>query len=143
VLKTAIALHKQHRALILNGDFHRIDAPNYLNIVGVVAVDQAEALYSVAFLKGHANTLPNLLHVAGLDRAAHYRVRLVWPQECRSKSSPSVIEALDLVGGGASLSGEALMQVGLQLPLTAPETVLLFHFERAGQSCTPKVNVIR
>jgi alpha-galactosidase len=134
VLKTAIALHKQHRALIHNGDFHRIDAPNYLNIVGVVAVDQAEALYSVAFLTGHANTLPNLLHVAGLDPAAHYRVRLVWPQECRSKSSPSVIEALDLVGGGASLSGEALMQVGLQLPLTAPETVLLFHFERAGQS---------
>jgi alpha-galactosidase len=131
-LKAAIALHKQHRALIHNGDFHRIDAPDYLNIVGVVSVDQSEALYSVAFLRGHAHSLPDRLYVAGLDPAAQYQVRLVWPQEWRSQSSPSIVEALDLIGEGALVSGDALLHVGLQLPLTVPETVLLFHFERGG-----------
>ncbi len=130
-LAAAIALHKQHRALIHNGDFHRIDAPDDLNIVGAVAADQCEALYSVTFVKGHANTLPDRLHVAGLDPTARYCVRLVWPPDWRSKSSLSVVEALDLLGEGALLWGDALMTVGMQLPLTVPETVLLFYFERA------------
>ena len=128
-LKAAIALHKQHRALIHNGDFQRLDTPDYLNIVGVVAADKAEALWSVAFVTGHAPTLPGRFYPVGLDTDKAYRIRLVWPQNWQPLSSPSVVDALDLTGAGAIISGEALMTVGLQLPLTMPETVLLFYFQ--------------
>ncbi len=128
-LKAAIALHKQHRALIHHGDFQRLDAPDYLNIVGVVTPDRAEALWSVAFMTGHNATLPDRLFPVGLDPDIDYRVTLVWPQDWRSISSPSIIESMDLHGNGTRVSGDALMTVGLQLPLTMPETVLLFHMK--------------
>lgn len=128
-LKAAIALHKRHRALIHNGDFQRLDTPDYLNIVGVVATDKSEALWSIAFMTGHNATLPDRFYPVGLDASKAYRIRLVWPQKWQSISSPSVADALDLTGGGSVISGEALMTVGMQLPLTTPESVLLFHFQ--------------
>ena len=131
-LKAAISLHKQHRALIHNGDFQRLDTPNYLVVVGVVAPDKTEAVWSVAFMKGHDATLPDRVYPTGLDENARYRVRLIWPQGWRSLSSPSIVEVLDLLGDGAVLSGEALMTAGMQLPLAMPQTVLLFHFESEG-----------
>jgi alpha-galactosidase len=128
-LKSAITLHKEHRALIHHGNFQRLDTPDHLNIVGVVAADRSEALWSVAFLTGHAATSPDRFYPTGLNPDVRYRIRLVWPQNWRSASAPSVVEALDLNGGGAVISGEALMHVGIQLPLTMPQTVLLFHLQ--------------
>jgi alpha-galactosidase len=128
-LSAAIALHKEHRALIHNGDFCRHDTPDYLNIVGVVAANRSEALWSVAFTKGHDATLPDRFYLTGLDGDVHYRVRLIWPQAWQSISSPSVVDALDLTGAGALVSGDALMNFGMQLPLTMPETVLIFHLK--------------
>jgi alpha-galactosidase len=128
-LKTAIALHKEHRALIHNGDFQRLDTPDYLNIVGVVATDKAEAIWSVAFTKGHAATLPDRFIPTGLDPKVRYRIRIIWPTDWRSMSGPSVVDALDLMGKGTEVSGEALMTAGMQLPLTIPQTVLLFHLQ--------------
>ena len=132
-LKAAIALHKQHRTLLHSGDMQRLDTPDYLVAMGLVAQDLREALFSVAWVDGHLRTLPDRVYFTGLDPARHYRLRLVWPAVWRSISSPSVIEALDLDGEGTMLSGEALMTVGLQMPLSQPETVLLFHLTaRAG-----------
>jgi alpha-galactosidase len=128
-LTSAIALHKQHRSLIHNGDFQRLDTPDYLNVVGVVAADKSEALWSVAFLTGHAATSPDRFYPTGLDSDRRYRIQLVWPQDWRSESAPSVVETLDLLGQGAIMSGHALMAVGMQLPLTTPETVLIFHLK--------------
>jgi alpha-galactosidase len=128
-LKAAIVLHKAHRALLHHGDLYRLDLPDYLNGVGVVASDQREALFSIAFVKGHAATLPGRFLPAGLDPDAWYRLRLIWPQGWRSRSAPSVVNALDLTGEGAVLSGDALMKFGVQLPLSLPETVLLFHLQ--------------
>jgi alpha-galactosidase len=128
-LKAAIALHKVHRALLHQGDLYRLDLPDYLNGVGVVASDQREALFSIAFVKGHAAILPCRFLPAGLDPDAWYRLRLIWPQGWRSRSAPSVVNALDVTGEGAVLSGDALMNFGVQLPLSLPETVLLFHLQ--------------
>jgi alpha-galactosidase len=127
-LKAAIALHKQHRTLIHNGDFQRLDTPDTLNIVGVVAADKSEALWSVAYLAGHAATLPGRLYPTGLDADASYRVRLVWPIDWRPMTASSVIDAIDLLGDGAIVSGDALTTAGMQLPLTVPQTVLIFYF---------------
>ncbi len=128
-LKAAIALHKGYRALIHNGDFQRLDTPDYINIVGVVAADQSEAIWSVAFLSGHAPTLPDRFVPTGLDLAARYRIKIIWPTDWRSLSGPSVVDALDLTGEGVLISGEALMAAGMQLPLTIPQTVLILHFK--------------
>ncbi len=126
-LQTAITLYKAHRHLIHTGDLQRLDTPDYLMAMGVVAADKGEALFSIALVTGHKRTLPDRVYLTGLDPAMRYRLRLVWPQVSPSRSSPSIIEALDLTGRGKLLSGDALMKAGLQLPLTLPETVLLFH----------------
>ena len=131
-LKAAIAVHKQHRALIHNGDFQRLDTPDYLNIIGVVAADQRAAIWSVAFLAGHAATLPDRLRPTGLDPKARYQIKIIWPTDWRSISGPSVVDALDLTGKGVEVSGEALMTAGMQLPLTIPQTVLIFHLQGVG-----------
>lgn len=131
VLKAGIALHKQHRALLHSGDLHRLDTPDHVNAVGVVAPDQSEALVSWCNLTGHRETLPGRLYVPGLDPRQSYRTRLIWPQPARSVSQPSVLDALTLNENGAVLPGEALAHVGLQVPLLHPETCLIFHFETA------------
>ena len=126
-LKAAIAVHKAHRALIHNGDFQRLDTPDYLNVVGVVSADKQEALWSVAFLKGHPATLPDRLYPVGLNLDGRYRIRLIWPTDWHSVSGSSVVDALDPKGKGTVISGGALMTVGMQLPLTGPQTVLIIH----------------
>lgn len=140
-LKAAIALHKQHRALLHNGDFQRLDTPDYLNIVGVVAPDKSEALWSIAFMTGHNATLPDRVCLTGLNADASYRIRILWPHDWRPLSSPSIIDALDLMGDGGVISGDALMSVGMQLPLAMPETVLLLHLKtKPGNPRTDRAN---
>jgi alpha-galactosidase len=125
-LQAAVALYKQHRALLHSGDHYRLDTPTYLNASGVVAPDKSEALYSVAFISGHAMTVPDRIFFAGLDTARKYRLRLVWPQNWKSHSTPPVDQAINF-SKDTVFSGEALMTLGMQLPLTYPDSVLLFH----------------
>ena len=129
ILKAGIALHKQYRPLIHSGDLFRLDTPDHVNAVGVMAEDQSQALLSWCNLTGHRETLPGRLYVPGLDVSRSYRTRIVWPQPARSVSQPSVLDALNLTEQGAVLPGEALAHVGLQVPLLHPETCLIYHFE--------------
>ena len=131
-LKAGIALYKTHRALLHAGDFRRLDGPRHANAVAVVSPDRGEALYSWCNLAGHEATLPGRLYFAGLDPALSYRVRVVWPRPVRSRTSPSVIERAGLDGEGAVFTGEALIVAGLQLPLSDPETCLVFHLAATG-----------
>ena len=129
VLKAGLALHKRHRDLIHHGLLHRVDTPAHVNAVGVVAPDQSEALFSWCNLTGHLETLPGRFYPPGLDPERRYQTRIVWPSPAKSISQPSVLEALDLNGAGAALSGEVLAQAGLQVPLLHPETCLIYHFK--------------
>ncbi|MEL7454789.1 MAG: alpha-galactosidase, partial [Pseudomonadota bacterium] len=128
VLKSGIALHKKFRSLLHSGDHHRLDTPNHVNAMGVVATDQSEALFSWCNLSDHRSTLPGRMFVSGLDPEQTYRSRIIWPSPVRSRSSPSVVDVLELAGEGTILGGDALMQAGLQMPLLYPETCLIFHF---------------
>jgi alpha-galactosidase len=132
MLKAAIALYKDHRALLHSGSFYRLDGPAHLNSVGVVAHDRSEALFSVAHLTSHTEILADRLTFVGLDPARSYRVTLVWPQNWRSVVPPSALERLDIVGHGAVITGDVLMHIGLQLPLSWPETVFLFYLKAVG-----------
>ena len=127
VLKSAVSLYKTHRGLLHSGDFHRLDTPDFLNGVGVVSGRRDEALFSIAWLRGHAATLPGRVRLTGLDPARAYRVQLVWPQPLRAYSGPAGAEALYLSDGAAPVSGELLVRLGLEMPLVGPESVVLFH----------------
>ncbi len=129
-LKAAIALYKSHRDLLHSGDMYRLDTAGYLNAVGIVAPDKSEALFSVAYLTGHNSTLPTQLAFDGLDPLAQYRMKLMWPAAWKPVISPCIIDALDLKGAGSVFSGAALMHIGMQLPLSLPQTVLLFRLTR-------------
>ncbi|MEL6727864.1 MAG: alpha-galactosidase [Pseudomonadota bacterium] len=129
ILKAGLALHKQHRALIHQGDFYRLETPEHVNAIALVAEDQSEALLSWCNLTGHLQTLPGRIYMTGLDPSRAYRTRIVWPNPVRSVSRPSVLEALDLGGDGTVIPSDALAQVGLQAPLLHPETCLIYHFE--------------
>jgi alpha-galactosidase len=126
VLKDAIALHKQYRPLLHCGDFYRLDGPEYINAVGVIAHDKSEALFSVAMLTGHATTLPCRLRLAGLSPNLRYALKLVWPINWHPKNPPEAHDVPDL-SLGIEMKGDILMKVGIQLPTTQPETILLFH----------------
>jgi alpha-galactosidase len=128
-IRSAIALHKRHRALLHNGDLHRLDLPAQMLGFGVVNQSRSEALFSLAFVSSEKKILAGQLRFAGLDLTRHYRLRLIWPENWQAMKPPSAIERLDLTADGAVFSGEALMKAGLQIPASTPETVLLFHLE--------------
>ncbi len=126
-LKKAIALHKQHRALLHDGKLYRLDTASQQLAFGVVARDRSEALFSFAYIASDANVLPGRLRFAGLDETRSYRIKLIWPEKWQAVKAPSLIEKLDLGREGAVFSGAALMQAGMQMPHAQPETCLLFH----------------
>lgn len=128
-LKAAIALYKNHRNLLHSGDFHRLDTPDYINAVGVVSNDQNEALFSWAILHTNPRTVPGQVRFVGLNPDIHYQLRMIWPKNWHSRTSPSIMEAFDLAGKGHVFNGAALMHAGLQMPQAFPETVFLFHLQ--------------
>ncbi len=128
-LKAGIALHKTHRTLLHTGDFFRLDTPDHVNAIGVVATDRREALFSWCNLTSHRETLPGRIFFVGLCPDMIYRLRVIWPLSAVSRTSPSILDALELARAGKAIPGDALMQMGVQLPLLYPETCLIFHLE--------------
>jgi len=126
-LKAGIALHKEHRNLIHGGNFYRLDTPDHVNAISVVSKDKNESLFSWCNMTGHRETLPGRIFFVGLDLEKSYRVKIIWPYDVKSLTSPSIIEAADLAGNGHIFPGEALMRVGLQAPLLNPHTCLIYH----------------
>ncbi|MFM9936827.1 MAG: alpha-galactosidase [Novosphingobium sp.] len=114
-LAAAIALHKQHRALIHGGNRVRIDTPPERDAFGIVAADQSEALFSYALLEGHPATLPGRLRFDGLDPARRYRMSQPWP--ARAAADPREV------------MGDALMLAGIELPLLWPQSVMIWHLK--------------
>jgi len=129
ILKQGVDLYKTHRALIHSGRLFRLQTPAHALAMGVVSEDRKDALFSWCQLTSHKDTLPSRFHPIGLDPDLSYRVRLIWPDPVHAISHPSTVDILRLEAEGAVLAGDALMHVGLQLPLQFPETALIFHFK--------------
>ncbi|MEM9500997.1 MAG: alpha-galactosidase [Pseudomonadota bacterium] len=129
VLKAGIALYKEHRELIHTGQFLRLSSPPHANLIGCVSDDRREGLFSYAKLDPELATLPARIHFEGLDPKAHYRLRMIWPQQNPSISSPSIVDAADLMGDGRTFAGAALMGHGVQPPLAFPDTCLFYHLK--------------
>ena len=127
ILSRAVALYKDHRSLIHDGDFFRVNAAEYLNVIGVIAKDRTEAIVSCAKIGGHTTTLPERFCLIGLEADRRYRVKIIWPTKNISPTAPSIIDAADLLGDGCEFSGEALLAHGMQLPLMYPESCIILH----------------
>ena len=124
-LKAAVVLHKKHRQLIHNGKLIRLDSQLGGSSFGVMAADGNEALFSYAQLGSLSNSVGGQLRFDGLDKHSLYEVSIVWPLE-PSSYSKSILNVIN----GSIISGDALVTVGLQLPIMLPASLLLFHLCR-------------
>jgi len=124
-LQSAIALHKQFRSLIHSGHLQRLESPDYAISSGIVSPDKSCALFSYALTRCHSSHLPKRLQFQGLDPNTIYQLDCIWP----SKASSSTESILDSAKA-CLVSGAALMEHGMQMPLILPETLLLFSLTR-------------
>ena len=124
-LKAAVALHKQHRQLIHSGDLVRLESGDNENSFGVISRDRHQALFSYALLDSHRNSAPGRLCFSGLDPEAQYEINIVWPLK-PSSISTSILDVIN----GAVISGDALTNFGVQLPIILPQSLLIFYIQK-------------
>jgi alpha-galactosidase len=114
-LQRAITLHKQQRPLLHHGRLVRLDLPEHLCGFGVVAPDCTQALFFYALLSSHPTTVPGRYRFAGLDAGARYRLGYQWPEPQQELGC---------------FTGEALMSLGLELPLLRPQSARIFQLRK-------------
>jgi len=121
-LKSAIALHKQYRSFIHNSRLHRLDSDKLSINFGLVNAQQTLALFAYNSVVESGRTLPKRLRFVGLAADKNYRLKLIWPTILK-EHTPSLISNINQ----QLFSGAALMQFGMQLPITLPQTALIFE----------------
>ncbi|TFV96608.1 alpha-galactosidase [Leifsonia flava] len=123
-----IAVYKRERGLLHSGRVVRPDASDAAIVShGVVAADGSRALFSYAALAAPAAAIPTPQRFPGLDPTRRYRVRpLVLGTDVFTlqDAAPAWWEAGEVV-----LSGAVLGEVGLPMPLIAPENAVLVEFD--------------
>jgi alpha-galactosidase len=123
-------LYRELRPLVHTGDLVRADLPEEqgLLVTGTVAPGGEQAAYTVLRTHTGPSVAPGLVTLPGLDPARTYTVR-VRPEA----GLPAVTQVRGPgwweqgVGEGIRVSGAALGQVGLALPLLAPAQGFLLH----------------
>ncbi|MEH6567508.1 MAG: alpha-galactosidase [Halioglobus sp.] len=125
-LKAAVELHKKHRQLILGSDLVRLDLHEYESGFGIISPDKKEAMFSYALLAGQPNSAPGRFRFRGLGSDDQYEINIIWPEKPRSYSK----SILDVINGSV-VSGDALMRIGLQLPIMMPESLLIIYLQKA------------
>jgi alpha-galactosidase len=115
-LAAGIALYKAERALLHSGELVRLDSP--AGTSGVMIIDPAgeTALLAWTVLTEAGTSMGARLRLAGLEAAACYEPRLLWPPRLRAELPVA--------------SGEALCRIGLDLPRLRPETGVIIRLTR-------------
>ena len=129
VLAAHIALFKAWRGVLHAGEWFALPHPDP-GIFAQIVVHGDKAL-AIAAQTGFApafDTAP--LRLQGLERQAFYRVTLPRPWPGKAALYLADWQAWE---AGLTLSGAALMQHGLALPLTHPETAWIIALERLPQ----------
>ncbi|ASM56319.1 alpha-galactosidase (plasmid) [Pseudoalteromonas nigrifaciens] len=124
-LKAAISLHKEHRDFIHAADLYRLDSDDLSINFGLIDERKSKALFAYNSVRETPRTAPNKLRFVGLDADAQYTLSLVWPVKFE-EYRPSSIAAVN----GQKFTGEALMQFGLQMPISFPQTSLVFELNK-------------
>ena len=92
---------------------------------GVIAPDRGEALFSLATTAASRVSVPPPLRLPGLDPDRRYRVALV-PLGAAPRAVPDAPPAW-FAAGEISASGRVLAEVGIPVPLLAPEQAIVLH----------------
>jgi alpha-galactosidase len=128
-LRAWSGLYRELRPLLHAGDAVRSDHPDdALLVSGVVALDRADAVFTVVSTVTGRGVTPGTVPLPGLDPQRRYRVR-VRPEAglpATVQSSPPAWWD-DAVGDGIVVSGAALGVVGLALPVLVPAQGFLLH----------------
>ena len=114
------AWYKANRGWTMAGDILRLPHPDPALTAEMQLADDGSRF--VVFAGQNAaspQTLPRPLRLTGLDAGATYHVRLVNPEDAPKQSrGPCALKS-----GALTLTGAALMQAGLQLPIAWPATM--------------------
>ena len=124
-LMAAIALHKEHRELLFSGDVVRLDLNPWQIGLGVMGADQQQALFCYALLDSEPNAIAGRLRLSGLDTQSSYQLDIIWPNNLDNYAD----SALD-ASNGSVFSGDALTQLGLQLPIMRPAELLILRVQK-------------
>ena len=124
-LKQIISLHKQHRGLIHSGKLVRLESDGNSTDFGIINHQKTQALFAYNSVLESVRTMPKRYHFLGLDADKSYRLNLIWPLNLK-QTSLSVLDKVE----GQVFSGDALMQFGMQLPISFPQTSLIFELNQ-------------
>lgn len=124
-LQDGLGLYKDYRGLIHSGRLYRADLNGNSVDFGIVSEDKSTALFAYNSVLETRRTMPRKYRFAGLDPQAIYKLTLVWPKNL-FEYSPSILSLIQ----DQHFSGEALMQFGMQLPVTFPQTSLIFKLSK-------------
>ena len=130
ILAEHIALYKRWRSVLHGGALWQLDHEDNI-IYGQIAVinDEAIAFAAQTVFAKNFNVAP--VRLKGLEPDAYYCVKL--PKPWPSKASQYLADR-ELWDGDLVLSGRALMQQGLALPLTHPESAWIITLERKANA---------
>jgi alpha-galactosidase len=126
-LTRVTAWYKANRGWMMAGTIHRCDSADPAVTAEVqVAADGHRFVLFAGIDAMTVQSLPRPLPLAGLDPAARYRLRLLNPQDATWTSrGPVALKTQTL-----TLSGQALMTVGISLPVGGPGTMWVVEGER-------------
>jgi alpha-galactosidase len=126
-LAEAITAHKTHRGLLHSGKAIRLDHDNPSIVAhGVIALDQSEALISVATLASTDSLIIERLQVPGLAPEQTYRVAVLALGGGITGASRVQTQWMT-ASEPLTLTGRQLAVLGVQPPPLNPEQALLLH----------------
>ncbi len=132
-IKAWIETYKRFRELLHGGRTHLLSARREAGRGGhgVVAPDKGEALFAIVQTMTSRLRISPPVRLPGLDSDAVYRLHLAGPPPPHVKFKTQGLCALE--AGTLKVPGVILANVGLQIPILPPETVLLIHLQRCSQ----------
>ena len=123
-LATWAKYYKDNRALLHSGKSVRIDYPDehgYLH--GVISADTKKSIFAYVQLTPTVTIHPASLKFAGLDAAANYLVKAVYPAGKPRFMLITPPQWMD----GITMSGSALATIGVSAPILAPANAVLIE----------------
>ena len=102
-----------------------------MRIVLGVSADQDEALFSYALLRQHRNSCIRVRCMFSRPDSRWLSMKLISSGPCnRAVISTSILDVIN----GAVISGDALTNFGVQLPIMLPQSLLIFIPKALGMS---------
>ena len=126
-LATWAKYYKDNRALLHSGKSVRIDYPDeHGYLYGVISADTKKSIFAYVQLTPTVTIHPASLKFAGLDAAANYLVKAVYPAGKPRFMLITPPQWMD----GITMSGSAFATIGVSAPILAPANAVLIEITK-------------